>query len=87
MRLMLAPDEKGRKLAAIFTSEDTIAGFLPQVRAAAAPEQVVERIFSGEDLFSSLVSMPIDGMVFNCGGGPVDPVAFAKGFAQIVSEA
>lgn len=87
MRLMLAPDDQGRKLAALFTSEETLAAFLPQVRAFVAPEQVVERIFKGEDLFSILMKMPIDGMVFNCGGGPVSPVAFAKGFAQIVSEA
>lgn len=33
------------------------------------------------------MQMPIDGMVFNCGGEPVSPVAFAKAFAQIVSEA
>jgi len=31
--------------------------------------------------------MPIDGMVFNCGGGPANPVAFAKAFAQVVSAA
>ena len=87
MRLMLAPDDKERKLAALFTSEETIAAFLPQVRAFAAPDQVVERIFKGENLFPILMKMAIDGMVFNCGDGPVSPVAFAKGFAQIVSEA
>jgi hypothetical protein len=87
MRLMFAPDDKGRKLAALFTSEETLAAFLPQVRAFAAPDQVVERIFKGEDLFPILMKMAIDGMVFNCGGGPVIPVAFAKGFAQIACEA
>lgn len=87
MRLMVAPDEQGRKLAALFTSEETLAAFLPQVRDFAAPDQVVERIFKGEDLFSIVTKMPIDGMVFNCGNGPVSPVAFAKGFAEIVSQA
>ena len=85
MRLMLAPDGEGRKLAAVFTSEDTLAALLPELRQAAAPEQVVARIFAGAALFQILQSMPIAGIVFNC-KGPVEPIAFAKAFADVVCE-
>lgn len=86
MHLMFAPDSKGRKLAAVFTSEDTLAAFLPEAKTHAGEAQVVERIWKGKDLFPLLLAMPIDGIVFNC-AGPVNPVAFAKGFALLVSEA
>jgi len=85
MRLVMAPDDKGRSLAAVFTAEDLIDAFIGLARAH-EHGTVEERVMSGENLFSILNTMPIDGMVFNC-NVPVTPVAFAKGFAQIVCDA
>jgi hypothetical protein len=60
--LALAPDNKGRKLAAIFTAEDAANAFLAE-HAAGNVELVA---MNGETLFKSLKTMPLDGMVFNC---------------------
>jgi len=86
MRLVMAPDDKGRSLAAVFTYEDTCGAFLPMAQAHETSGRVEERVLAGPALYSILNTMPIDGMVFNC-NGPVAPVAFAKGFAQVVLDA
>ncbi len=86
MRLVMAPDEKGRSLAAVFTYEDSCTAFLPEAEAHKGSGTIEERVLAGEALFSILNTMPIDGIVFNC-SGPVPPVAFAKAFAQMVCEA
>ena len=85
-RLLLAPDDQGRVLAAIFTSSDTFDAFMPDAEKQAAGDQVVSITTNGHDLFTMLSKMDLTGMVFNC-AGPIKPVAFAAGFSQVVLEA
>jgi hypothetical protein len=77
--LALAPDNKGRRLAAIFTAEDAAQAYLAD-RSSGAVELVS---VDGERLFKSLKAMPLDGIVFNC-QGPTTPRAFAIAFADEV---
>ena len=77
--IALAPDGRGRKLAALFTSDDTLDLFLerngkPNMRPVP---------IGGEALFSAIRRMPLDGMVFNC-SGPVTPRAFPLSFSDDV---
>jgi hypothetical protein len=86
-RLLMAPDQQGRTLAAIFTTDDTFQAFTPDARAAAKPgEEVVCVQFSGKGLFPALAGMDLTGFVFNC-SGPIKPIAFAAGFLKIVLDA
>ena len=77
----LAPDGRGRKLAAIFTAEDTLDLFLernPKPNRRPVP-------INGESLFVAIQKMPLDGMVFNC-SGPVKPRLFPLSFASEILE-
>jgi len=72
----LAPDGRGRKIAAIFTAEDALDQFLenhPKPNRRPVP-------IAGEALFIAIRKMPLDGMVFNC-SGPVKPRLFPLSFA------
>lgn len=80
--LVLAPDDDGRALAAVFTAEDTLAAFFDQVLSAADFEPIPVRV-NGEQLFTQLRALPLDGLVFNC-SGPVRPRAFGKRLADYV---
>ncbi len=80
--LVLAPDDSGRALAAVFTAEDTLAAFFDQVLSAADFEPIPIRV-NGEQLFTQLRVLPLDGLVFNC-SGPVQPRAFGKRLADYV---
>jgi SseB protein N-terminal domain len=84
-RLLMAPDQKGRALAAIFTAADAYDAFMPDAKAAAGGGEVREMIYEGRALFEALQGMRLDGLVFNC-SGPVAPIAFAPGFAKVVIE-
>ncbi|MCS7038828.1 MAG: hypothetical protein RMN24_14160 [Anaerolineae bacterium] len=83
--LALAPDDRGRALAAIFTASD---GFDAYVQAMADMNEV-ERLISvevpGTVLFEQLMKTNLDGLVFNC-SGPTQPVAFALPFAKLMLE-
>jgi hypothetical protein len=79
--MALAPDNKRRKLAAIFTAEDAAEAF----QAGREPRSVEMVSVGGEKLFKSLKSMPLDGIVFNC-CGPATPCAFSIAFADKVLE-
>jgi len=85
-RLIFAPDDQGRTLAAVFTADDTFTAFLPEATAAAPGEEVVAVRSDGKGLFTMLSGMDLTGMVFNC-SGPIKPVAFAAGFSKVVLEA
>ena len=81
-QMMLAPDDKGRKLGAVFTTTDAADAFIKDV------EQSLEftpsmRTFDGATLFDALSQMPLDGIVFNC-KGPGTPRAVAIQFAQVI---
>jgi hypothetical protein len=80
---IMAPDTKGRSLAAAFTSDDTFDAFLPEARQMADGGEVEQMQIDGEALFDTFQRMKIDGFVFNC-SGPVTPVAFQQGAAGLI---
>ena len=83
--LALAPDDKGRQLAAIFTAPDNFATFLDEHNPL-RDGQLLQLELAGPTLFAQLGQMQLDGLVFNC-RGPAQPVAFALPFASVVLEA
>lgn len=85
-RLLMAPDQSGRKLGALFTSDDTFDAFEPDGAAQAKGARIEQVQTDGRGLFGLLQTMQLDGFVFNC-AGPVKPVAFAQGMAKVVMEA
>ncbi|MEI6231676.1 MAG: hypothetical protein WCT04_01385 [Planctomycetota bacterium] len=79
--VVLAPDGRGRKLAALFTAEDALDLFMernPKPNRRAIP-------ISGEALFKAIRKMPLEGMVFNC-CGPTKPRFFPLAFAAEISD-
>ncbi len=84
--LTLAPDKRGRKLAAVFTAPDTLDAFLRDRGDGGLQFEPQTVRTSGEILFDDLQSLPIDGIVFNC-AGPVAPRLFVAGFAKAVMAA
>jgi len=78
--LMLAPDTRGRKLAAIFTAEDTLEAYLNEMRCDGWRD-LEPLMMRGAELFDLLPKTPIDGLVFNC-CGPVVAKAFTLAFVQ-----
>lgn len=84
-QLVLAPDEQGRSLAAVFTAEDALEAFFESVLAEADFEPIPVRV-GGEQLFAQLNALPLDGIVFNC-SGPAHPRAFGRRLAEYVLSA
>ena len=84
--MLMAPDTKGRALAAVFTADDAYDAFAPDAKAQAGADPVQRLQLSGVALFNILQKLQIDGIVFNC-AGPVTPVAFAAAFTRVVLEA
>lgn len=83
--LVLAPDDKGRRLAPVFTADESFAAFAEEMNAGS--KMVVTQVqMSGETLFDMLRGMALDGIVFNC-SGPPPPVAFAQAFADLALKA
>lgn len=74
--IALAPDPDGRKLAAIFTAKDSLSAFVQHAGNSLGEEIIVDEP-SGERLLPYLVTLPIDGIVFNCYGPPT-PKALNK---------
>jgi hypothetical protein len=83
--LVMAPDNKGRQLAAVFTADDAFDAFKAEMNVS-ADSTVRQLQLNGEQLFGMLQRMTLDGFVFNC-AGPIKPVAFAQAVAGIVLEA
>ena len=81
--LMLAPDSKGRKLAALFTAEDSLDAYLDEKRGGGF-QDLEPLMMTGPRLFELLSRTPLDGFVFNC-CGPIAPRAFAPAFAERIS--
>ena len=82
-QLMLAPDNQGRKLAAVFTTKDAAGNFSDKVseELSFTPEF---QSMDGKSLFERLSMMTdLEGIVFNC-KGPGSPRAVAIQFAQVV---
>jgi hypothetical protein len=77
--LVLAPDSRGRRLVAVFTSEDTLAAYAERHGPPSPPAQKVD----GTSLFELLRRAPVDGIVFNC-AGPIPPKAVAQAFSAAV---
>ncbi|MCL5997892.1 MAG: hypothetical protein M1546_17830 [Chloroflexi bacterium] len=84
--LTLAPDRHGRKLAAVFTAEDTLQAFLTDTRNGELGFEPVTRAIPGEHLFDDLREMPLDGIAFNC-SGPVRTRLFTPELAKAVMSA
>lgn len=81
--ITLAPDRRGRKLAAVFTAPDTLDAFLNDRRDGGLKFEPAAAALSGEQLFGDLRDMPIDGIIFNC-AGPAPPRTFVPAFAGAV---
>ena len=81
-QIILTPDADNRQLAAIFTSEDAGDLFLKQAEADLEGSLQLQEC-SGSNLFSSLQSMPLDGLVFNP-AGPIQPHAFSKALLDAI---
>ena len=78
--ITLAPDGRGRKLAALFTAEDALENFLER---NASREGLKAVPINGEKLFNAIRLMPLEGLVFNC-SGPAKPRAFPMAFCDEV---
>jgi hypothetical protein len=84
--LTLAPDKHGRKLAAVFTAEDTLQAFLDDARKGEWGFEPITRTIPGEHLFDDLREMPLDGIAFNS-SGPIRPRMFTPALAVAVMSA
>ncbi|MBX7220806.1 MAG: SseB family protein [Blastocatellia bacterium] len=84
-QMVLAPDNQGRQLAAVFTAEDTLEAFLLDILSVTEFEPLPIRL-NGNKLFRQILEMPVEGVVFNC-CGPVTARAFGKKLAEYVLSA
>ena len=74
--ITLAPDNTNRKLAAVFTAEDALSLYIQNAQGALGKQVLIDSP-NGHKLFSYLLELPIDGIVFNC-YGPSKPRALSK---------
>ena len=74
--IALAPDSDGRKLAAIFTAKDCLSAFVQHAGTSLGEEIIVDEP-SGDIMLPYLITLPIEGIVFNCYGPPT-PKALHK---------
>ena len=76
--LVLVPDDKGRRLAAVFTARDALEAYLDEY---GSPDSLPLGM-AGAQLFTTLRRMPLDGFIVN----PEGPAAygFAMAFAGLV---
>jgi hypothetical protein len=73
-QIVLTPDSENRSLAAIFTAQDAGELFIEEAESGLKEEVVLEEC-TGQNLFSSLQNLMLDGLVFNP-AGPIQPQAF-----------
>jgi hypothetical protein len=76
--LVLAPDNAGRNLAAIFTAWDACDQFQQTMKSAGVDDEMVTETVKGHELFHQLELAGVDGMVFNPLGA-LPPVALQSG--------
>lgn len=83
-QIMLAPDDRGRRLAAVFTAEDTARAFAARFAEALKGRAVDLEVLDGAALFGELAAVSgLDGIVFDC-AGPLPPKAVQARFAAEV---
>jgi len=82
--ITLAPDTQGRQLAAVFTAEDCLQAFVTASQNLLGDDLKVDEI-SGNQLFSNLKQLSIEGVVFNC-NGPILPRALSKDFLLLLTQ-
>ena len=80
--IALAPDAQGRKLAALFTAEDTLQAFLQIAKDALGANLIID-VTNGEKIFEYLRDLPLDGVVFNC-NGPIAPCAISMQMVNMI---
>lgn len=82
--LALAPDDQPRALAAVFTFEDDLEAYLAASQKARPGREIKAAVMRGPALFEKLRAVEaLHGVAFHsC--GPRRPVAFARGFFDLV---
>ena len=83
LQVAMAPDEKGRSLAAVFTSNDNFNAYLDESGASPLVSEIWAVPMAGKALFEQLSKIQVDGLVFNC-SGPSKAVAFVPEFSSVV---
>jgi hypothetical protein len=83
--ITLAPDDQGRKFAAVFTAEDCLQSFIEASKELLGEELKINEI-RGKELFANLNHLDLEGVAFNC-YGPVSPRVLSKDFIKIIAEA
>ena len=77
--IVLAPDQDGRQLAAVFTARDAANCYIQAARLQDPELTITLDELDGSRLISNLLALhsdgALDGVVFNC-FGPTNPVAF-----------
>lgn len=82
--IALAPDQEGRKLAAVFTAEDCLSIFIQHAGSSLGKKVRIDQ-HKGETLIPYLLSLPIDGIVLNCYGPPPPKALDKNALLQILS--
>lgn len=80
-RLIFAPDGQGRQLAALFTFDDAFAAYQAEMQPRYPDFELRPLRLPGQELFSRLAQLDIDGLVFNC-SGPSQVIAFTREFTE-----
>ncbi|HND29799.1 MAG TPA: hypothetical protein PLA94_07355 [Myxococcota bacterium] len=80
-QLATAPDGRGRRLAAVFTTSESLGAF----RAQLMDPTLTGKLLTGQELYPFLLQLPLEGIVFNC-AGPGAPRAVALELARRVLE-
>lgn len=81
-RLVAAPDDQGRSLAAVFTHADAFDAFAEETN----DDDLRSVTLTGVELFEQIREMDLDGVMFDCSGpGPV--LVFDRAFAEDVVRA
>ncbi len=85
--LTLAPDRHDRKIAAVFTAEDTLEAFLKDQRSGQINFEPITRTIPGEHLFDDIKDLPLDGIAFNCSGPMPRRLFIARLAADVMAAA
>ncbi|GEM_PF-2839715 len=81
----MAPDDKGRRLAPVFTTNAAFEAFHREVLAEGKLIQPLRVTETGATLFPRLLGMGLHGLVFNC-CGPQRPLAFVPRTIEVLIE-
>ena len=78
-RLVAAPDDQGRSLAAVFTHADAFDAFAEETN----DDDLRSVTLTGVELFEQIREMDLDGVMFDC-SGPGLVLVFDRAFAEDV---